>query len=204
MKNFVKFSLLALAIAGCGTVAQPYWAQEAEATRVALVATDQRLTQRAPTATPTTPPTSTPAPSATLTLALPTATPTELPTATLLSPTPTAGLVIATRSPLSSGDPEKGLEYFNTFRTEVNFACATCHYVDKEDRLIGPGLLNISTRAETRVAGTSAYDYIHTSIVNPSAHVVEEYPDGLMPQVYNQLWTEEQINDIITYLYTLK
>ncbi len=204
MKNVIRWSVLALVIAGCGTVAQPYWAQEAEATRVVLAATDQHLTQIAPTATPTTPPTSTAAPTATPTIVPPTATSTELPTATSLPPTPTAGLVLATRSPAGSGDAVKGMEYFNTFRSEVNFACGTCHRVDSEERLIGPGLLNISTRAETRVSGESAYDYVHASIVNPGTFVVPEYPDGLMPQVYSQLWTEEQINDIIAYLFTLK
>lgn len=102
-----------------------------------------------------------------------------------------------------TGDPEKGQALFTEQREETNFACATCHYPDREDRLIGPGLLHIAERASSRVEGETAYDYLHNSIVNPSAFVVSGFPDGLMPQIYSQLYTPEQINDLIAYLYTL-
>ena len=93
---------------------------------------------------------------------------------------------------------------FETFYDQVSFACATCHQVASEDRLIGPGLLNIAARAETRVEGEDALEYIHTSIVDPSAFVVPDYPDGLMPQVYGEILSEEEIQDIIAYLFTLE
>ncbi|MBZ0276612.1 MAG: DUF3179 domain-containing protein [Anaerolineae bacterium] len=102
------------------------------------------------------------------------------------------------------GDAANGQALFNTFQADAGFACSTCHFPDKEDRLIGPGLLNVSTRAETRVAGLSAYDYIHTSIVDPGAFVVPDFPDGLMPRNWAQIYSEQQINDIIAYLLTLK
>jgi cytochrome c2 len=46
-------------------------------------------------------------------------------------------------------------------------------------------------------------DYIHTSIIDPSAYVVPNYPDDLMPKVYAQILTEEEINNLIAYLLTL-
>lgn len=45
--------------------------------------------------------------------------------------------------------------------------------------------------------------YLHTSIVDPSAYLVPEFPDGLMPQVYKDVFTEDEINDLIAYLLTL-
>lgn len=43
----------------------------------------------------------------------------------------------------SIGDPVNGASLFYTFESEVSFACATCHYSDSTDRLVGPGLLGI-------------------------------------------------------------
>jgi cytochrome c2 len=194
--------LFGLLLGACGTVATPVWSEQAQGTEAALLVTAEQMTANAPTATATLVPTEVPtnAPTATNVPATATEAPTDAPTATVEAPT-------AAPQQASSGvtgDPVKGKEYYNTVRQEVNFACATCHHFDSEIQLIGPGLLNISTRAETRVVGESAYDYIHNSIVNPGAYVVEGYPDGLMPRTYKDVWTEEQLNDIIAYLYTLK
>lgn len=101
------------------------------------------------------------------------------------------------------GDPAIGQELFNEFRAEVNFACATCHYPDKEEQLVGPGMLGLGERAATRVEGLSATEYLRNSILHPSDYVVENFPDLLMPQVYADLFTEEQINNLIAYLKTL-
>jgi cytochrome c2 len=45
--------------------------------------------------------------------------------------------------------------------------------------------------------------YIHTSIIDPSAYVVPNYPDDLMPKVYAEIFTEEEINNLVAYLLTL-
>jgi len=205
MKSLYRLALplFGLLLAACGTVATPVWSDQAKGTEAALAATAVQMTALIPTATatlvPTDLPTATPIP--------PTATevPTDVPTATAVpvTATPPPAAAAGSDDPVP-GDPVKGKEYFNTVRTEVNFACATCHHFDSEDRLIGPGLLNISVRAASRVPGQSAYDYIHTSIVDPSAFVVPDYPDNLMPKTFKDIWTEQQIDDIIAYLYTLK
>jgi len=102
-----------------------------------------------------------------------------------------------------TADAEHGAELFTTFQADAGFACSTCHHADSEDRLIGPGLLNISSRADMRVDGQDAVTYIYTSIVNPSAFVVADYPDELMPANWAEIYTEEEIFDIIAYLTTL-
>jgi mono/diheme cytochrome c family protein len=206
MNRLLRFApvLIGLLISACGTVAIPVW--EAEETKVAMAATSDYQTATGPSATPTVTPTSVP----------PTATPVP-PTATLTptSEPPTVTPIPATETPVPaadagseagapSGDAAHGQELFNQFIDQVSFACATCHHPTTEERLIGPGLLNISTRAESRVPGETAEQYIHQSIVNPSAFLVPDYPDGLMPQVYGEVFSEQDIQDIIAYLFTLK
>ena len=78
------------------------------------------------------------------------------------------------------------------------------HRADSEDRLVGPGLLNVAARAAVRVDGLSAVAYIRTSIVNPNIYIVEGFPDGLMPQNWAEIYSEEQINDLIAYLLTVQ
>lgn len=102
-----------------------------------------------------------------------------------------------------SADAANGQRLFNTFQPAAGIACSTCHRVDSEERLVGPGLLNVGTRAATRVKGQSAIAYLHDSIVNPSAYVVEGYAD-IMPKTWGKVFTEAQIDDIISYLLTLK
>jgi mono/diheme cytochrome c family protein len=196
----ISLLIVTLLLAACGTVATPVWSEQAKGTEAALAVTAEHLTAVAPTATATTalasatpiPPTATPIP--------PTATPTSIPpTATPVPPTETpapaaAGLV---------GNADNGKVLFNTFFEQTNFACVTCHYPDKEDRLIGPGLKNVSQRAASRVPGETVDQYLHESIVNPSAYVVPDYPDGLMPQIWGQVFNDQQIADLIAYLKTL-
>ncbi len=63
----------------------------------------------------------------------------------------------------SIGDPENGKILFNTFKTEVSFACATCHRVDSTETLVGPGLLGISGHSHdhNESASTDTTDATH-------------------------------------------
>ncbi|MBK8024090.1 MAG: cytochrome c [Chloroflexi bacterium] len=223
------FALAALLVAACGTVATPEWAEEAQATQVALAATDEHLTAIAPTHTPlptetpvpTNPPTETPVP--------PTNTPvptnTPEPTATV-EPTveatteataevaggPGAGGQGAGGNPQPTGDPVAGQTVFITpfTTTQGTWSCNLCHTVTADEmRLIGPGLYNVSVRAETRVPDMNAYQYIRHSILVPNDFIVPAdaggpYPPGLMPQNYEEVLTPAQLEDVIAYLVTLK
>ena len=189
--------LIAIVLAGCGTLASPVWESS---TSTAVAAANLKLTQTTatPTATLTAAPTSTPTNEPTATLE-PTSTLTDEPTATL-EPTEES---VSLASIVESHDPENGAELFQTFQVDAGFGCSTCHNAESEDRLIGPGLLNVVNRTETRVEGQSALEYIYTSIVNPSDYVVAEFPDDLMPKNWQEIYTEDEIYDIMAYLVTL-
>jgi mono/diheme cytochrome c family protein len=103
----------------------------------------------------------------------------------------------------ASADAANGKQLFNMFQPAAGIACATCHRVDSEQRLVGPGLLNVGRRAESRVQGLSAVAYLRQSIVSPSAYVVLGYTD-LMPKNWGQVFSDKQIDDLIAYLLTLK
>lgn len=98
------------------------------------------------------------------------------------------------------GDAEQGAILF-TENINGQPACSTCHALDAS-RLVGPGLLEVATRAEERVAGQTAEEYIHTSITMPSAYVVEGFPN-IMPPTYQTALSEQQLADLIAFLKTL-
>ncbi len=105
------------------------------------------------------------------------------------------------------GDPALGQILFNAQHTTAQgvWMCSQCHAIDG-NRLIGPGLGGLAERAATRVAGQSAIDYIHESIVNPQAYIVPGdpvYPENLMPQNYGEIFSEEDLNNLIAYLLSL-
>jgi cytochrome c2 len=123
---------------------------------------------------------------------------------------------------MAIGDPENGQTLFNTIVPETGFACATCHRVDSTETLIGPGLITVANpahdpsqhehggaaaeatqEAQAEKTMDEVVDYIRTSIQQPGAFVVPGFPDLLMPQIYTQVLTEQQINDVIAYLLTL-
>lgn len=101
---------------------------------------------------------------------------------------------------ITAGDAERGAVLF-TQSIGGQAACSTCHALD-ETRIVGPGMNGIAVRAAERVAGQTAAEYLHTSIVNPGAYVVEGYPN-IMPNTFAQALSEQQVNDLVAYLFTL-
>ena len=88
--------------------------------------------------------------------------------------------------------------------------CAGCHgEPGGAGGGIGPNLGGLATRAGSTVAGQSAEEYIHTSIVNPNAYIVPECPTGacaagLMPQNFGQTLAPEELDGLVQYLLTLE
>lgn len=211
--------LILFVAAACGTVATPPPSSE-ELTAMAAEAeahadeaahaeegaqTGEEVVAEEPTETPV-PPTETPVPpTATPTEVEPTATPTEEPTAEPASSASNDPLV---RLVQLTGNAERGDEIFHaTYDTASGpYACATCHSIEPDVRLIGPSQWGVRQHAETRVEGESWAQYIYNSITMPNAYIVEAdppYPENLMPANYAELFSDQDIYNLIAYLATL-
>jgi mono/diheme cytochrome c family protein len=94
-------------------------------------------------------------------------------------------------TPAALGDPAAGEELFATH-------CSPCH---GDQNGAGPARVGIAERAATRIPGMSAADYIHQSIVDPSAYVVQGFND-IMPKNFSQQFSAQEINDLVAYLLT--
>ena len=82
--------------------------------------------------------------------------------------------------------------------------CATCHSKDAGVVIVGPSIAGIGSRAGSTVAGQSAEDYLEESILHPDAYLVEGFPAGTMPQVWGDELSNEQVDQLIAYMLTLK
>lgn len=113
----------------------------------------------------------------------------------------------------ASDDPvELGKEIYNATPP----GCFACHSTSPGVDLAGPSLAGIETRATQLIesggytgAATSAEEYLHESVVSPSAHLVpgEIYSaDGrsFMPDNYDETLTGEQVDQLVAYLMTLR
>jgi len=79
--------------------------------------------------------------------------------------------------------------------------CLACHALGREG-LRGPDLANIGAAAGERVPGQTAEAYIHESLVDPCAHLVEGY-DCLMPQTLEQTLGPAKVTALVAYLQSL-
>lgn len=89
--------------------------------------------------------------------------------------------------------------------------CIACHTIEGVSTgAVGPELTHVGTNAETRVAGMTAEDYIHTSIIDPNAFIVADCPPGpcaspsVMPQTFGETLSPEELSDLVAYLLSLK
>ena len=103
---------------------------------------------------------------------------------------------------LAQADAGRSLYFETTLGT--NAGCRICHSLDPGVTLVGPSFAGVATRAETRVPGLSATDYLKQSIVDPDAYVVEGFPAGQMVPNYLDLLSEEDIDNLVAFLLTLK
>jgi len=77
-------------------------------------------------------------------------------------------------------------------------ACAGCHGATNG---AGPALTGMGERAAERVEGLSAAEYVHESIVEPGAFVVEGF-SNIMPAIYGTQYSEEQLDALVAYILT--
>jgi mono/diheme cytochrome c family protein len=102
--------------------------------------------------------------------------------------------------------------------------CNACHAIRGvgTQGAVGPNLNQMGVVAEERIASdrykqqvtgqpaaTTGPDYIRQSILHPNAYIVEQCPQGacpagVMPQIYEQQLTPEELNNLVTYLSSLR
>ena len=87
----------------------------------------------------------------------------------------------------------------------ASMGCAGCHVLDQPQTdsnrgLVGPNMGNLYENAPNRVAGQTAQEYVHNSIIAPNALVSDGYTPNVMPQNFPQLMSEEEINGLVDWL----
>ena len=73
--------------------------------------------------------------------------------------------------------------------------CITCHSLDAGVVIVGPSMDGIGNRGE---------DFLKESILDPDAKLADGFPAGTMPQVWGDELTDEQVDQLVAYLLTLK
>jgi len=104
-------------------------------------------------------------------------------------------------APAGSGDAAAGEKLF---KEAAQPPCLTCHSLEAGARLIGPALAGIGSAAGNMVSGLSAEAYLRQSIVEPNAYVVEGFSANLMPATYATDLSEQQVNDLVAFMLSLK
>ncbi|MEW5961665.1 MAG: cytochrome c [Chloroflexota bacterium] len=106
------------------------------------------------------------------------------------------------------GDAGRGEKLYSqaTIGAKSAEGCTSCHNQDESEGPAenAPYTAGTATRAATRVAGLSAEEYIHESILNPNAYVVEGWQEDDMYQTFSQELSEQEIADLVAYLLTQK
>lgn len=109
------------------------------------------------------------------------------------------GQAVAVTTPEPSAGPRSPQELFTAM------GCVACHKLDQPQTdtnkgAPGPNLGNLYELAGSIVPGQDAAAYVHTSIVDPNAHVLEGYTPGLMPQDFSTKMSEEEINSLVQWI----
>lgn len=129
------------------------------------------------------------------------------------APAAPAAPVAQQPGPATGGNAENGKALFSQSVLAGNAGCVTCHSLEPGKVLVGPTMAGIGTRAATTVPGQTAEQYLRESIVNTNAFLARgcnandpqaQCAAGIMPQDWPQKLSEQQIDDLVAYLLTLK
>ncbi|MEM7535649.1 MAG: c-type cytochrome [Chloroflexota bacterium] len=97
--------------------------------------------------------------------------------------------------PTFTQEEQLGLEVYSRH-------CAACHLLTPDDVKVGPSLYGLADRASSRVEGQDARTYLLTSVLDPSAYLVEGFEDVMTKGLAKNLASEE-LDAVIVYLQTL-
>lgn len=99
----------------------------------------------------------------------------------------------------------KGKKLFNKVHIGKNnvIGCISCHSLKPEIKTVGPSLYAIGLRAGLLVKDQSAKQYLKQSIINPDAYIVSGYTPAVMFAHYQVELNDNEINDLVNFLYSL-
>jgi cytochrome c2 len=113
----------------------------------------------------------------------------------------------------SAGNAANGEKLFQqaTLGKDNVPGCSSCHAVQPDKVLVGPSLAGIATdaagafkEAEYKGKAKSAEEWLREAIVDPNAEVAAGFQPGVMPQNFKSELSDQQTNDLVAYLMTLK
>ena len=103
-----------------------------------------------------------------------------------------------------SQDADEGRKIFTASSIGASAGCQICHSVEPDRVLVGPSLFGIADAAGERVPGLDAEAYLRQSITDPDAYVVDGFPAGQMLADFGTRLRDDEIENLVTYLLTLK
>lgn len=107
--------------------------------------------------------------------------------------------VLATPTPAGGSLVEQGRVVYE------NAGCGACHTINGiSTGVVGPNLTNIGEVAATRRDDMAAREYIRQSILAPNAFVVEGFAANIMPQNFQDLLSEPDLEALIEFLLAQK
>jgi cytochrome c oxidase subunit 2 len=84
--------------------------------------------------------------------------------------------------------------------------CVACHSLDGSV-IIGPSWQGIAGTEELLIDGSSVFvdaDYLTKAILDPNIQVVEGFTPGLMPAIYADMLSADEISDIVAFILSLE
>lgn len=97
----------------------------------------------------------------------------------------------------SGGDADAaaGQKLFAQAVLGAQAGCSTCHSLDGST-IVGPSMQGVGDRLSA--------DEMRTSILDPDSTLAEGFTAGLMPNVWGDELTDEQVDQLVAYLSSLK
>ncbi len=96
----------------------------------------------------------------------------------------------------SDGPAAAGEELFAKTVIGTQAGCITCHSLDEGVTVVGPSMAGVGSRLSEAE--------LRESILDPNAVLVDGFPADTMPPVWEDELSDEQVDQLVAYLLTLK
>jgi mono/diheme cytochrome c family protein len=103
-----------------------------------------------------------------------------------------------------AGSAQAGEKLFKQATIGNQAGCVSCHSLEAGVTLVGPSLAGIGSQAGERVNGLSAQEYLRQSILEPNASISEGFTANVMPLVWSDELSDEEIDNLVAFLLSLK